>query len=60
MNFCGNCDKVQPRIVCCNCLNMQRYELFIACQTCGLPELQKRAGRGEDAARLLLSQMGSR
>lgn len=26
----------------------------------GLPELEKRAGRGEDAARLLLSQMGSR
>jgi hypothetical protein len=26
----------------------------------GLPELEKRAGRGENAARLLLSQMGSR
>lgn len=26
----------------------------------GMPELEKRAGRGEDAARLLLSQMGSR
>jgi hypothetical protein len=26
----------------------------------GLPELEKRAGQGEGAARLLLSQMGSR
>ncbi|MGE5369212.1 MAG: VWA domain-containing protein, partial [Chloroflexota bacterium] len=26
----------------------------------GMPELEKRAGQGEDAARLLLSQMGSR